>query len=276
MVQPGVISSIVQPTTLTSVMHTSGNLAHDLHPPPPPPPPPPPHGATLVPHGPMPQPPAQPQPQLQPQPPGYQNPNYQMNYSEYPQDVEYSGNFNPLSHLTSASESTSGTGASTTAATSISNISSTPGTDLVGKKKRKSRSNSLSSQSNSPSSSSLSPNKSPKQSAQLLKGSNKRSRMGCITCRQRKKRCSETRPKCGECQRLRLNCVWPVPGTEHKNKPKELKEEENVINHEIYGKIKVLRGIVEYRSDEHSPEGKDESGSSSKQHPSESPSPPTN
>lgn len=77
----------------------------------------------------------------------------------------------------------------------------------------------------------------------------KRSRMGCLTCRQRKKRCCETRPKCKECLRLRLNCVWPKPGTEHKNKPKEVKNQENMIDHDVYGKIKVLRGIVEYRSD---------------------------
>ena len=88
--------------------------------------------------------------------------------------------------------------------------------------------------------------------ATLLPGEHKtvakRSRMGCLTCRLRKKRCCETRPRCTECTRLRLNCVWPAPGTEHKNKPKDAKEEENTINHEIYGKIKVLRGIVEYRS----------------------------
>lgn len=88
-------------------------------------------------------------------------------------------------------------------------------------------------------------NSSPSESGKSV---SKRSRMGCLTCRQRKKRCCETRPKCTECLRLRLNCVWPVPGTEHKNKPKDAKEEENTINHEIYGKIKVLRGIVEYRS----------------------------
>lgn len=76
----------------------------------------------------------------------------------------------------------------------------------------------------------------------------KRSRMGCLTCRQRKKRCCESRPKCSECQRLRLNCQWPKPGTEHKNKPKEVKSQENMIDHDVYGKIKVLRGIVEYRS----------------------------
>lgn len=72
--------------------------------------------------------------------------------------------------------------------------------------------------------------------------------MGCLTCRQRKKRCCETRPKCSECLRLRLNCVWPKPGTEHKNKSKEVKSQENTMDHDVYGKIKVLRGIVEYRS----------------------------
>ncbi|KAL6668940.1 Zinc cluster transcription factor czf1 [Candidozyma auris] len=76
-------------------------------------------------------------------------------------------------------------------------------------------------------------------------GVTKRSRMGCLTCRQRKKRCCETRPKCSECSRLRLNCVWPKPGTEHKNKSKEVKSQENTIDHDVYGKIKVLRGIVE-------------------------------
>lgn len=97
-----------------------------------------------------------------------------------------------------------------------------------------------------------SPKRSPNQlnAKTLTRPLLKRSRLGCITCRQRKKRCSETKPRCIECTRLRLNCVWPIPGTEHKNKSKELKEEENVIHHEIYGKIKVLRGIVEYKSDE--------------------------
>lgn len=76
----------------------------------------------------------------------------------------------------------------------------------------------------------------------------KRSRMGCLTCRQRKKRCCESKPKCTECLRLGLNCIWPKPGTEHKNKPKEVKREENMIEHDVYGKIRVLRGIVEYRS----------------------------
>ncbi|CAL1192778.1 unnamed protein product [Candida parapsilosis] len=97
--------------------------------------------------------------------------------------------------------------------------------------------------SNVPSSTSSAPS-----SASSSKSVTRRSRMGCLTCRQRKKRCCESRPKCTECGRLGLNCVWPKPGTEHKNKPKDQKEDENTIEHEIYGRIKVLRGIVEYRS----------------------------
>ena len=76
----------------------------------------------------------------------------------------------------------------------------------------------------------------------------KRSRMGCLTCRLRKKRCCETRPRCAECSRLGLLCVWPKPGTEYKNRPKDQKEDEKTINHEIYGKIKVLRGIIEHKT----------------------------
>ncbi|CAK7220921.1 hypothetical protein SEUCBS140593_004398 [Sporothrix eucalyptigena] len=37
-----------------------------------------------------------------------------------------------------------------------------------------------------------------------------RSRNGCLTCRQRKKKCDETRPQCVGCARNKLSCVWPV------------------------------------------------------------------
>lgn len=157
----------------------------------------------------------------------------------------------PESSVTSASNSLLGlynySGNSTSNSPSSSYNSNGP---KDGKKSDKTdrRKQSTSKPSSNNSSDSDSSKKSPKQPYQ--KHPAKRSRMGCITCRQRKKRCCETRPKCTECSRLRLNCVWPVPGTEHKNKSKELKEEENVIHHEIYGKIKVLRGIVEYKSDE--------------------------
>jgi hypothetical protein len=35
-----------------------------------------------------------------------------------------------------------------------------------------------------------------------------RSRNGCWTCRQRKVKCDETRPKCGSCLRLSKDCEW--------------------------------------------------------------------
>ncbi|KAF4555233.1 Fungal specific transcription factor domain-containing protein 73 [Elsinoe fawcettii] len=35
-----------------------------------------------------------------------------------------------------------------------------------------------------------------------------RSRNGCSTCRQRKVRCDERQPICGQCERLRRNCTW--------------------------------------------------------------------
>ncbi|ANB11577.1 Uga3p [Sugiyamaella lignohabitans] len=49
----------------------------------------------------------------------------------------------------------------------------------------------------------------------------RRSRTGCLTCRKRKKRCDETRPKCGACVRLGLGCEYPIPGLERKNKPRK-------------------------------------------------------
>lgn len=78
-------------------------------------------------------------------------------------------------------------------------------------------------------------------------GKTKRSRMGCLTCRHRKKRCCERRPKCQECERLRLKCTWPVPGLEHRNRPKNAKMNEDMHYDAFYGPIKILRGIVEYR-----------------------------
>lgn len=35
-----------------------------------------------------------------------------------------------------------------------------------------------------------------------------RSRNGCLTCKGRKVRCNERRPRCYHCQRLNLECVW--------------------------------------------------------------------
>lgn len=126
----------------------------------------------------------------------------------------------------------------------------THGQDTGGGAKKQSRSGLVSSDPSSATRSSSSTAGSAHGRLESVSGQKvtKRSRMGCLTCRQRKKRCCESRPKCLECQRLRLNCQWPKPGTEHKNKPKEVKSQENMIDHDVYGKIKVLRGIVEYRS----------------------------
>lgn len=75
----------------------------------------------------------------------------------------------------------------------------------------------------------------------------KRSRMGCLTCRQRKKRCCETKPNCYECRRLSLNCMWPSPGFEHKNRPKHGRNENEGMHYDpFFGNIKILRGIVEF------------------------------
>lgn len=35
-----------------------------------------------------------------------------------------------------------------------------------------------------------------------------RSRNGCLTCKRRKVRCTEQKPRCYDCQRLELECVW--------------------------------------------------------------------
>ena len=56
--------------------------------------------------------------------------------------------------------------------------------------------------------------------------SNPRSRTGCFTCRKRKKRCDEDRPACSACIRLNLDCSYPEPGTERKNKKRKHGENE--------------------------------------------------
>lgn len=101
-----------------------------------------------------------------------------------------------------------------------------------------SRSRSYDSQNDSPS----------EEDTNLTKTVIKRSRMGCLTCRQRKKRCCEMRPQCAECLKLGLDCVWPVPGTERRNKSRDSRDDNNTIEHEAFGKIRILRGIVKYKS----------------------------
>lgn len=48
-----------------------------------------------------------------------------------------------------------------------------------------------------------------------------RSRLGCFTCRKRKKRCDEGKPVCKACLRLKLECHYPAPGEERKNRKRK-------------------------------------------------------
>jgi transcriptional activator protein UGA3 len=44
--------------------------------------------------------------------------------------------------------------------------------------------------------------------AKIFSFTKRKSKGGCITCKIRKKRCSEERPICSDCKRLGKNCVW--------------------------------------------------------------------
>lgn len=48
-----------------------------------------------------------------------------------------------------------------------------------------------------------------------------RSRSGCLTCRRKKKRCDQARPKCGLCSRVGTYCEWPIAGYENSNKKRK-------------------------------------------------------
>ncbi|SCU93672.1 LAMI_0E15192g1_1 [Lachancea mirantina] len=49
-----------------------------------------------------------------------------------------------------------------------------------------------------------------------------RSRAGCYTCRLRRKKCNEVRPKCDVCSKNMLKCIWPEAG--HGRLTKEMRE----------------------------------------------------
>jgi hypothetical protein len=46
---------------------------------------------------------------------------------------------------------------------------------------------------------------------QKLRPNYPRTRTGCMTCRQRKKKCDELKPRCVACNRNKLDCIWPLP-----------------------------------------------------------------
>lgn len=61
--------------------------------------------------------------------------------------------------------------------------------------------------------------------SQSLQTPRQRSRRGCYTCRRRKKRCNEAKPVCEACVRLKLECLYPTPGQERKNKKRKKSDE---------------------------------------------------
>lgn len=50
---------------------------------------------------------------------------------------------------------------------------------------------------------------------------------------------------CKECARLGIKCEWPEAGLEYRNKPKEVRNEENTYFDECFGKIQRIRGAIE-------------------------------
>ena len=53
------------------------------------------------------------------------------------------------------------------------------------------------------------PPKDPSTAAVKAKREKNRTRTGCITCRKRKKKCTEERPVCSNCQRINYVCEYP-------------------------------------------------------------------
>ncbi|GFP54648.1 hypothetical protein ACSS6W_002482 [Trichoderma asperelloides] len=47
------------------------------------------------------------------------------------------------------------------------------------------------------------------QMGDLPKARIRRVQTGCLMCKRRKKKCDETKPRCGDCRRLCLECAWP-------------------------------------------------------------------
>lgn len=72
----------------------------------------------------------------------------------------------------------------------------------------------------------------------------KKASSGCITCKIRKKRCSEERPICSDCKRLGKHCVWVTDGMDSK----EVKEIRKRVREEEE-RQRTLRGQSRKRSD---------------------------
>ncbi|GAV55898.1 hypothetical protein ZYGR_0AZ00690 [Zygosaccharomyces rouxii] len=51
----------------------------------------------------------------------------------------------------------------------------------------------------------------------IVKRTEKRSKSGCLTCRNRKKKCDEIKPLCKGCRRNFLQCIWPEENSNRKS-----------------------------------------------------------
>lgn len=52
---------------------------------------------------------------------------------------------------------------------------------------------------------------------------------GCVTCKKRKRKCDEARPKCGDCVRLCLPCGWPAAFEKGTRAKRRRESQESVV-----------------------------------------------
>lgn len=57
----------------------------------------------------------------------------------------------------------------------------------------------------------------PGSMADMPKARIRRVQTGCLMCKRRKKKCDETKPRCGDCRRLCLECAWPTERSKDKS-----------------------------------------------------------
>lgn len=66
-------------------------------------------------------------------------------------------------------------------------------------------------------------------------------KLGCLTCKCRKKKCDETKPVCRDCRRFGKNCVWVDPDTMSGHQIKQLRQQvqQQERNHKLRRKAPV-------------------------------------
>ncbi|WWC61542.1 uncharacterized protein I303_104126 [Kwoniella dejecticola CBS 10117] len=97
-------------------------------------------------------------------------------------------------------------------------IPPTPGSGSLQRASPMASSSRISANGNSPASPASSSRPSNDATSQALSPGRKRrkvtrSKLGCLTCRKRRKLCDQNKPNCGACGRLQLECNWPPDDT---------------------------------------------------------------